>query len=86
MGGSGGGGVGAGVPAGEEGAGEVADGGDDFGEVVATFPEAVVGGLVAEDLERWVNGEAGVSDFLKGKGARVQASVRQLWTNRGSRW
>ena len=35
---------------GEEGAGEVANGGYDCGEVVATVPEAVVGGLVAEDL------------------------------------
>ena len=42
--------VGAVVAAGEEGAGEVADGGDDFGEVVASFPEAVVRRLVAEDL------------------------------------
>lgn len=39
-----------GVTAGEEGAGEVADGGYDYGEVVAAVPEAVVGGLIAEDL------------------------------------
>ena len=39
-----------GVAAGEEGAGEIADGSYDHGEVVAPVPEAVVGGLVAEDL------------------------------------
>ena len=38
------------VRVGEEGAGEVADGGDDYGEVVAAVPEAVVGGLVTEYL------------------------------------
>ena len=38
------------VAAGEEGAGEVADGGYDYGEVIAAVPETVVGGLVAEDL------------------------------------
>lgn len=52
IGGLGGVAVGAVVAAGEEGAGEVADGGDDFSEVVASFPEAVVGCLVAEDLGR----------------------------------
>ena len=36
--------------AGKEGASEVADGGYDDGEIVATVPEAVVGCLVAEDL------------------------------------
>lgn len=36
--------------AGEEGTGEVADGGYDYGEVVAALPEAVVGCLIAEDL------------------------------------
>ena len=35
----------------EEHAGEVSDGGYDYGEVVAPFPEAVVGGLITEDLE-----------------------------------
>lgn len=35
---------------GEEGTGEVADGGYDDSEVVAAVPEAVVGRLVAEDL------------------------------------
>ena len=49
---SGGAVVGIGVEAaGEKHAGEVADGGDDFGEVIAAFPEAVVGCLIAEDLE-----------------------------------
>lgn len=57
--GGGGGGVGRGVAAGEEGAGEVADGGYDYGEVVAAVPEAVVGGLVAEDL--------GVGDLVRGQ-------------------
>lgn len=38
------------LTAGKEGAGEVADGGYDYGEVVAAVPEAVVGGLIAEDL------------------------------------
>ncbi len=38
------------MAAGEEGAGEVADGGYDYGEVIAAVPEAVVGGLIAEDL------------------------------------
>ena len=48
---TGGGVVGVGVvAAGKEHAGEIADGGDDFGEVVAAVPEAVVGCLVAEDL------------------------------------
>lgn len=46
----GGGGEGGGVAAGEEGAGEVADGGYDHGEVVAAVPKAIVGGLIAEDL------------------------------------
>ena len=40
--------------AGEERASEVADGGYDYGEVVATVPEAVVGCLIAEYLgECW---------------------------------
>ena len=43
------------VGVGEEGAGEVADGGYDYGEVVAAVPETVVGGLVAEDLGGLVN-------------------------------
>ena len=38
------------VAAGENRAGEVSDTGNDDGEVVTTFPEAVIGGLVAEDL------------------------------------
>lgn len=62
------------MAAGEEGAGEVADGGDDVGEVVAAFPEAVVGGLVAEDLvdgggDEYVEGMLGVSGG--GGGERV---------------
>lgn len=39
------------VAAGKEHTGEVADGGYDFGEVVAAVPKTVVGCLVAEDLE-----------------------------------
>lgn len=39
--------------AGEEHAGEVADGGYDGGYVVSAFPEAVIGCLVAEDLKRY---------------------------------
>lgn len=39
--------------AGEENAGEVPDGGYDGGNVVSTFPEAVIGCLVAEDLTRY---------------------------------
>lgn len=35
---------------GKEGAGEVADGGYDDGEIITAVPEAVVGCLVAEDL------------------------------------
>ena len=35
--------------AGEDGAGDVADAGDDYAEVIAAVPEAVVGCLVAED-------------------------------------
>ena len=42
--------------AGEDHAGEVADVGDHAGEVVAPVPEAVVGGLVAEDLGGWLLG------------------------------
>ena len=38
------------VAAGKKGAGEVADGSYDHGEVVASVPEAIVGGLVTEDL------------------------------------
>ena len=49
----GGGGCGGGKGAGdEEGAGEVADGGDYYREVIPAVPEAVVGGLVAEDQRR----------------------------------
>lgn len=44
------GGVRLGSAAGEEGPGEVADGGYDYGEVVAAVPEAIVGCLVAEYL------------------------------------
>ena len=36
--------------AGEKGSSEIADGGDDDGEVIASIPETIVGGLVAEDL------------------------------------
>ncbi len=42
------GGVGYGT--GKKGTGEVADGGYDDGEVVTAVPEAVVGGLITEDL------------------------------------
>jgi len=38
------------LAAGEEGAGQIADRGYDHGKVVAAVPEAVVGGLIAEDL------------------------------------
>jgi len=38
------------VAADEEGTSEVADGGYDYCEVVASVPEAVVGSLVTEDL------------------------------------
>lgn len=41
------------LAAGEEGAGEVADGGYDYGEVITAVPEAVVGRLIAEDLGGW---------------------------------
>lgn len=76
------------MAAGEEGAGEVADGGDDVGEVVAAFPEAVVGGLVAEDLV-----DGGGNEYMGrvcwefqgvGEGSGLQASVRPLLTNLGS--
>lgn len=42
------GGIGYGT--GKEGTSEVADGGYDHGEVVTAVPEAVVGGLITEDL------------------------------------
>lgn len=48
--GAGGGGWGGGG-AGEEGAGEIADGGYDYGEVVAAVPETVVGCLVSKYLD-----------------------------------
>lgn len=38
------------VGVGEERAGEVADGGYDYGEVVSSVPEAVIGCLIAKDL------------------------------------
>lgn len=34
----------------EKRAGEVADGGYDYGEMVTTVPESVVGRLISEDL------------------------------------
>ena len=34
----------------KEGAGEVTDGGYDYGEMISTVPKAVIGGLVTEDL------------------------------------
>lgn len=39
----------------KKGAGEVTDRGYDCGEVIATIPEAVVGRLIAEDLDAEVN-------------------------------
>lgn len=41
----------------EKGAGEVTDRGYDCGEVIAAVPEAVVGRLIAEDLDAEVNWE-----------------------------
>lgn len=41
----------------KKGAGEVTDRGYDCGEVIAAVPEAVVGRLIAEDLEAEVNWE-----------------------------
>lgn len=39
----------------KKGAGEVTDRGYDCGEVIAAVPEAVVGRLIAEDLDAEVN-------------------------------
>ena len=69
----GGGGCGGGKGAGdEESAGEVADGGDYYREVITAVPEAVVGGLVAKDLGRGFQiAEEGKRGMERGGGRRT---------------
>ena len=47
----------------KKGAGEVTDRGYDCGEVIAAVPEAVVGRLIAEDLNAEVNWEILARDW-----------------------
>ena len=68
-GGTGGWGGGGGVD-GEDCAGEVADGGDDGGEEEAAVPEAIVGGLVAEDL--WLVGLGLERELEREKGYGIE--------------
>lgn len=50
----------------EKGAGEVTDRGYDCGEVITAIPEAVVGRLIAEDLDAEVNWEILARHWLMG--------------------
>ncbi len=63
------------LTAGKEGAGEVADGGYDYGEVVAAVPEAVVGGLIAEDLGD--GGSVWMRERLWGGGTSIRPTTME---------
>lgn len=68
---------------GEEGAGEVPDGGYDDGEVVAAVPEAVVGCLVAKYLCAR-DQTAQLLERGEERSVSVPASDRRRWRGRGS--
>lgn len=68
----------------EEGAGEIADGGNDYGEVIAAIPEAIVGCLVAEDLgEMLIRRKVWLE---KGRTREMSTSIRPTTMERLGIW
>ena len=64
------------VRTGQDGPGEVPDGGDDGGEVVSAIPETIVGGLIAEDQHQADDDGEGGNLACNGLILVIEASVR----------